>query len=539
MGDSSACLMQQPFCYASGFPKEANTSNPNHALGQSVSFGRFMSESLAWDKWSTFSHNRYVEEAERFTRPGSVAQKKAFFEAHYMKLAAQKAAAMLEQANNASQTQKEQEAVVGNTHNSHMTSPKSKLVLNDENAQVFNIESDATAYNSHSNRDTTFPQSNKLEGAQPKIDHQASVVKLQNQLEKGNNYKEPSEEGTKLDQDNLQSKGKNKQRVSSFKLLKIIGNLLKSTPVKSITPSLSSKDDIATPMSNKPALNSADKERSTSKPPQISFNFTLIREINRLTVSLGRKFGSTEVGASSSKASKHSSTLPRTTTKTKASKNELKNHSSFSSLTEAERNKRTSLLISTPLSLSSEAIASSRKKSSRPLAAASPAGTGEPLGGPDPAAPHDRRSRLERTPRSRRRSRLARPNRGGDRVSVDRPDRVAAEIVSTAASAALRRVSTAQIPSDLGASALINRAARSSGSSSRFRRLFQRFSTVFFVPDPDGSWRFGASRAACSTAVPRGLPLAKIPSALVRRRSNREGKNIVGAGSAQEPFPFS
>ena len=41
-----------------------------------------MSESLAWEKWSTFSHNKYVEEAERYARPGSVAQKKAFFEAH-------------------------------------------------------------------------------------------------------------------------------------------------------------------------------------------------------------------------------------------------------------------------------------------------------------------------------------------------------------------------------------------------------------------------------------------------------------------------
>ena len=77
--------------------------NPIHTLGQSISFGRFMSESLAWEKWSSFSHNRYVEEAERFSRPGSVAQKKAFFEAHYKNLAARKAVALLEQANNAAE----------------------------------------------------------------------------------------------------------------------------------------------------------------------------------------------------------------------------------------------------------------------------------------------------------------------------------------------------------------------------------------------------------------------------------------------------
>lgn len=72
-----------------------------NALGESISFGRFMSESLSWEKWSTFSQNKYVEEAERYARPGSVAQKKAFFEAHYKRIAAQKAAAALvEQENN-------------------------------------------------------------------------------------------------------------------------------------------------------------------------------------------------------------------------------------------------------------------------------------------------------------------------------------------------------------------------------------------------------------------------------------------------------
>nr|GLL18616.1 protein WVD2-like 7 isoform X2 [Ipomoea trifida] len=94
----SACLMHA-FSYASAVPNEAKQGNPMHALGESISFGRFMSESLAWEKWSTFSHNKYVEEAERYAKPGSVAQKKAFFEAHYKRIAAKKAAALLEQAN--------------------------------------------------------------------------------------------------------------------------------------------------------------------------------------------------------------------------------------------------------------------------------------------------------------------------------------------------------------------------------------------------------------------------------------------------------
>lgn len=101
MGEST-CFMQ-PFSYASGLPSEQSEGNPIHALGQSISFGRFLTDSVSWDKWSVSSHNRYVEEAEKFSRPGSVAQKKAFFEAHYKSIAARKAAALLEQqANDAS-----------------------------------------------------------------------------------------------------------------------------------------------------------------------------------------------------------------------------------------------------------------------------------------------------------------------------------------------------------------------------------------------------------------------------------------------------
>ncbi|MCD7467019.1 hypothetical protein HAX54_004190 [Datura stramonium] len=98
MGDS-ACLMHA-FSYASALPpNEAKQIQGNrmHALGESISLGRFTTESLAWEKWSSFSHKRYVEEAERYAQPGSVAQKKAFFEAHYKKIAAQKAAALLQQ----------------------------------------------------------------------------------------------------------------------------------------------------------------------------------------------------------------------------------------------------------------------------------------------------------------------------------------------------------------------------------------------------------------------------------------------------------
>ncbi|KAJ0037457.1 hypothetical protein Pint_23090 [Pistacia integerrima] len=67
------------------------TAPSNPVLEVSVSFGRFANDSLSWEKWSSFSPNKYLEEVERCATPGSVAQKAAYFEAHYKKIAARKA----------------------------------------------------------------------------------------------------------------------------------------------------------------------------------------------------------------------------------------------------------------------------------------------------------------------------------------------------------------------------------------------------------------------------------------------------------------
>ncbi|ESW29520.1 hypothetical protein PHAVU_002G077200 [Phaseolus vulgaris] len=68
---------------------ESAASSP--PLQVSVSFGRFENDSLSWERWSSFSPNKYLEEVEKCATPGSVAQKKAYFEAHYKKIAARKA----------------------------------------------------------------------------------------------------------------------------------------------------------------------------------------------------------------------------------------------------------------------------------------------------------------------------------------------------------------------------------------------------------------------------------------------------------------
>ncbi|CAH2045435.1 unnamed protein product [Thlaspi arvense] len=83
--------MGESVCLVRSFSQPAEISSretdevvvPRRVLTESVSFGRFASETLQWEKWSAFTQNRYLEEVERFTKPGSVAEKKAFFEAHF------------------------------------------------------------------------------------------------------------------------------------------------------------------------------------------------------------------------------------------------------------------------------------------------------------------------------------------------------------------------------------------------------------------------------------------------------------------------
>ncbi|KAJ0230108.1 Transcriptional regulator ATRX-like protein [Hirschfeldia incana] len=96
MGESA--VLAHSYSFAAPITRtDSHEDHTNHALSQSISFGKFMTENLEWGKWSTFSHKKYVEEAEKYSRPGSVAQKKAFFEAHYKRIAEAKKAAAEEQ----------------------------------------------------------------------------------------------------------------------------------------------------------------------------------------------------------------------------------------------------------------------------------------------------------------------------------------------------------------------------------------------------------------------------------------------------------
>lgn len=80
---------------ASGEDKIVTSSSQDMKV--SISFGKFENDSLSWEKFSSFSPNKYLEEVEKCATPGSVAQKKAYFESHYKKIAERNAEIILEQ----------------------------------------------------------------------------------------------------------------------------------------------------------------------------------------------------------------------------------------------------------------------------------------------------------------------------------------------------------------------------------------------------------------------------------------------------------
>eukprot|EP01018_Ginkgo_biloba_P028155 Gb_32183 [translate_table: standard] len=96
-GTSDICCEWSPLDEIKDYPTDIQMeTTPVIMEESSISFGRFAADSLSWEKWSSFSQNRYLEEVERCSTPGSVIQKKAYFEAHFKKIAAQRA--LLQQA---------------------------------------------------------------------------------------------------------------------------------------------------------------------------------------------------------------------------------------------------------------------------------------------------------------------------------------------------------------------------------------------------------------------------------------------------------
>ncbi|TYH99584.1 hypothetical protein ES332_A11G076300v1 [Gossypium tomentosum] len=306
MGDS-ACLMQ-PFSYTAGIPNESKEGNPVAVLGQSISFGRFMSDqSLAWEKWSTFSHKKYVEEAQRYARPGSVAQKKAFFEAHYKTLAARKA--LLEQA-------KANEGMVQD-----IGTEVSEIMNLSSQMAALGHEETGSIYDGKENNNSDFVEfeSSIVEGGDSVGEHNVLLeINLKNEaeikdlelseathvenLEKKVNQSRKLEEVMELELSEETQIGKPLLKMSSY------GRRTKVPSSPAIRPN---KGNNVTPMSNKSAMEISDRKRSTPKSSHKFINSTPAKEISRLTSTIIRKIGGSRI-ASNSKPSKEFPTPLRT-----------------------------------------------------------------------------------------------------------------------------------------------------------------------------------------------------------------------------------
>ncbi|XP_022750518.1 protein WVD2-like 7 [Durio zibethinus] len=351
MGES-ACLMQ-PFSYTACIPNEAKEGNPVHALGQSISFGRFMSESLAWEKWSTFSNNKYVEEAERYARPGSVAQKKAFFEAHYKTLAARKAAALLEQANAAANNATESEAEDG----VQIMNSNSKMTVLDQEVKASSTETGSIYDSKENNPNSVKFESSKVEetdsvaeqhvlletnmknksfeknGVVDKaeirdVELRETTTQVKNcvkvnqsrqlreykelELSEGIQMEKPLLKSAIINQDEFEVKSKKKPPYASLKVSAYARtSKVPSSPAKFTAPIRPNKGNNLTPVAKKSAMDISDRKRSTPKSSHKSITFTPAKEFSRLTSTIIRKIDGSRIG-SNYKASKECSTPLRT-----------------------------------------------------------------------------------------------------------------------------------------------------------------------------------------------------------------------------------
>lgn len=320
MGESS-CLMRS-FSQSSEHSGEVKEGGALRCLGESISFGRYASERLDWEKWSAFSHNRYLEEVEKFSKPGSVAQKKAYFEAHYKKKAAEKAAALLEEANMCASQVSESVIVHKNFQSSFMdidlANGESHMAI-DVNQQENFVPSFEVVYSAYVNDHNPDVEGNQLEiakvdGAQETIQESVSVedavqvevrnsiqdeietsiqVEMENstldefshQIENDKDQTEIVSSATQEEkmpnkeaasEENLSSTSKKRLVNSSPSRLSTLGRASKIPyfPAKQTTGVPTINKNSATPKSKNSEADLVDKRRSTTKSLHMSINFT-------------------------------------------------------------------------------------------------------------------------------------------------------------------------------------------------------------------------------------------------------------------------
>ncbi|KAK1383909.1 TPX2 domain-containing protein [Heracleum sosnowskyi] len=308
MGDA-ACVMH-PFSYSSD---ETHQMNPLHALGESVSFGRFMTDSsLSWEKWSTFTQNRHVEEAERYAQPGSVAEKKAFFEAHYKRIAAaKKAAALLDQENAAKETAESEfgsGGCIDTNPDTEKSSPESQeqILIKTESGKE-NLMVSANEDDSNSNANYVIPD--ELGLGKVEMDTETKVLgeiaMNIGSIDPPENF-EDKNMVSKLDnpllKDIAQMERKKRPVLSTLK--SSVFRKVASTPAKAMPPLHPRKENSYTPATIRSTMESIDKKRSTPKSLRRFINFTPTRRPEKLSTPASRKIESSEADSNIYKANK-------------------------------------------------------------------------------------------------------------------------------------------------------------------------------------------------------------------------------------------
>ncbi|XP_042061285.1 protein WVD2-like 7 isoform X2 [Salvia splendens] len=298
MGDSS-CLLHG-FSYASAVPNESKQGNHMHALGESISFWRFTADSLSWERWSTFPHKKYVEEAESYARPGSVAQKKAFFEAHYKMIAAQRAAAaaLLEQ-ENAALTQKAQNENVGlkDDGGDHeeggvsLNPPPDLADLGSGSVKTLDVKGDDGVRISNGGRESGVVRGNKV-SKQPSVrrsnlENCAAVSAASESSETSSQIEKPLLKNKNVDSEEVSS-GMISKRRTGLPSMKTSAHhkprRVPSTPAKAMTPQLNRESNVnrSTRKSNVDAL---DGRRSSPKSLRALLSLGSFRESEKEPVS--------------------------------------------------------------------------------------------------------------------------------------------------------------------------------------------------------------------------------------------------------------
>ncbi|KVH92822.1 hypothetical protein Ccrd_005122 [Cynara cardunculus var. scolymus] len=306
MGEST-CLVSS-LSFASPIPNETNNhGNHVHALGDSVSFGRFTSESLAWEKWSAFSHKRYVEEAKSYAQPGSVAQKKAFFEAHYKRVAAQKAAAaaaLLEQETATASSPKSQveERVCGTKHAAHDLEPKGISNTHSSETTVMNSKMGVNEEQQIITQNASKPIDANEQGSVVNLvkletDKIVAAADLRNEelLKNTENLEDHSKLNT--DQEVLQPRIRRKPATPSFRSSSNgrKQSRIPPSPAKYVASMHPRKENMVTPRTkNSTAIDPIDKKRSAPRSLYTLMNSGSVRESCKVNPPAVRKIESTK-----------------------------------------------------------------------------------------------------------------------------------------------------------------------------------------------------------------------------------------------------